>query len=107
MRRYENILQIVNLTTLHHRRDELCRAYFAKRKRSAWSQTECAITKWSKCVMYLEVVQRVTNSKGEHKSLQTFLSSVVFGTLSKLYFNKQFNFTILFYFRISVMLSIL
>ena len=31
---YENILQMVNLPTLHNRRDELCRAYFAKMKRS-------------------------------------------------------------------------
>ena len=30
---YENILQMVNLPTLHRRRDELCRAYFAKMKR--------------------------------------------------------------------------
>ena len=29
---YENILQMVNLPTLHRRRDELCRAYFAKMK---------------------------------------------------------------------------
>ena len=29
---YENILQILNLPTLHRRRDELCRAYFAKMK---------------------------------------------------------------------------
>ena len=29
---YENILSTVNLPTLHHRRDELCRAYFAKMK---------------------------------------------------------------------------
>ena len=28
----ENILQMVNLPTLHRRRDELCRAYFAKMK---------------------------------------------------------------------------
>ena len=27
---YENILQMVNLPTLHRRRDELCRVYFAK-----------------------------------------------------------------------------
>ena len=29
---YENILQMVNLPTLHRRRDELCRAYFVKIK---------------------------------------------------------------------------
>ena len=29
---YKNILQMVNLPTLHRRRDELCRAYFAKMK---------------------------------------------------------------------------
>ena len=29
---YENILQMVNLPTLHRRRDELCWAYFAKMK---------------------------------------------------------------------------
>ena len=29
---YENILQMVNLPTLHRRRDELCRAYFDKTK---------------------------------------------------------------------------
>ena len=29
---YENILQMVNLPTLHRRRDELCRAYFAEMK---------------------------------------------------------------------------
>ena len=27
---------MVNLPTLHHRRDELCRAYFAKMKSSAY-----------------------------------------------------------------------
>ena len=32
IRTYENILSTVNLPTLHHRRDELCRAYFAKMK---------------------------------------------------------------------------
>ena len=31
---YDNILQMVNLPTLHRRRDELCRAYFAKMKSS-------------------------------------------------------------------------
>ena len=31
---YENILQMVNLPTLHRRRDELSRAYFAKMKSS-------------------------------------------------------------------------
>ena len=31
---YENILQMVNLPTLHRRRDEFCRAYFAKIKSS-------------------------------------------------------------------------
>ena len=30
----ENILHMVNLPTLHRRRDELCRAYFAKIKSS-------------------------------------------------------------------------
>ena len=29
---YENILQMANLPTLHRRRDELCKAYFAKMK---------------------------------------------------------------------------
>ena len=31
---YENILQMVNLPTLHRRRDELCRAYFVQMKSS-------------------------------------------------------------------------
>ena len=48
---YGNILQMANLPTLHRRRDELCRAYFAKMKRS-----ECVSTKWSKCAICLQVV---------------------------------------------------
>ena len=35
---YEHILQMVNLPTLHRRRDELCRVYFAKMKSSDHKQ---------------------------------------------------------------------
>ena len=31
---HENILQMINVARLHRRRDELCRAYFVKMKRS-------------------------------------------------------------------------
>ena len=49
---YENILQMVNLPTLHRRRDELC---FAKMK-SRDHKLNALVTKWSKCAICLEVV---------------------------------------------------
>ena len=38
---------------------------------------------YSMYVVYFEVMQRVTNSKGEHKSLQKILNSIVFGKFSE------------------------
>ena len=59
------------------------------------SDRKRAITKWSKCAICLEVVQRVTNSK-----FQKLFNSVVFGILSKRlimnkYFDRQLSFIIL------------
>ena len=51
---YENILQMVNLPTLNRRRDELCRAYFAKMKSSDHKLN--ALVPNGRRVPYLEVV---------------------------------------------------
>ena len=46
------------------------RAYFAKMKHSDHKLNALLPKLLSKCTIHLEVVQRITNSKGEHKSLQ-------------------------------------
>ena len=90
---------MVNLPTLHRIRDELCRAYFAKMKRSDHKMNALN----GRSVSYaLRLVQQFTYPKDKNLSLQKFFNSVVFRAFSDrlvmdMYFNRQFKLIELLY----------
>ena len=58
---------MVKLPMSHHRRDEFCRTYFPKMKRS--DLTLNALLPNDRNISYTLRLQRITNSNGEHKPL--------------------------------------
>ncbi len=79
---YENILQMVNVPRLHHRRDELCRACFVKMKRCDHTLNALLQNNGRNVPYTLRSCNELLIPRANTNHYKKVFNSVVFGTLS-------------------------